>query len=211
MIFKKDFYNQSAVSAARNLLGCYLARRMGDVVVKAMIVETEAYEGFEDRASHASRGMTPRNAVMFGEPGRAYVYFTYGMHYMFNIVTGPAGYPAAVLIRAAELNPPLPLPGGECHPSMPLPGGECDSRRRQQKGELRMDGPARLTKALGIDKSFNGLPVYAKKHGLWVEAGSDDARLEIVEAKRVGVDYADEWKERLWRFYVKGNGCVSKK
>jgi len=152
-------------------------------------VETEAYHGPRDLASHASRGCTPRNAVMFGAPGMIYVYFTYGMHYMLNIVTGEEGYPAAVLIRAVE-------------PYV---------KYQRSNIKCRFDGPARLTKALRIDKSFNGLPVFVKKHGLWIEDREGGIKPLVARAARIGVDYAGEYKEKLWRFYVKGDGFVSKK
>jgi DNA-3-methyladenine glycosylase len=96
------FLGRSTVAVARGLLGKYLVRRIGRRTVAGMIVEVEAYDGPRDRASHASRGVTPRNAVMFGPPGYWYVYFTYGMHWILNVVTGRAGYPAAVLIRGIE-------------------------------------------------------------------------------------------------------------
>lgn len=96
-----DFFDRPALIVARDLIGKFLVRRVGKKTIAAMITETEAYDGWEDRASHASRGQTPRNAPMFGGPGRWYVYFTYGMHWMLNVVTGAKGYPAAVLIRGA--------------------------------------------------------------------------------------------------------------
>lgn len=96
------FLNRPAPIVARDLLGKFLVRRHGGREVAAMITETEAYEGPNDKASHASRGKTARNAVMFGPPGVWYVYFTYGMHWMLNVVTGAEGYPAAVLIRGVE-------------------------------------------------------------------------------------------------------------
>ncbi|MBU4256827.1 DNA-3-methyladenine glycosylase, partial [Patescibacteria group bacterium] len=121
-----------------------------------------------------------------------YVYFTYGMHYMLNIVTEERGYPAAVLIRAAE-------------PSV-------NSKFKIQNSKLFTNGPARLTKALKIDKSFNGLLIYAKKYGLWIESRDEDLKpRQIIKTTRVGVDYAGEYKNKLWRFYIKDNKFVSKK
>ena len=101
-ILREKFFNRSAVVVARELLGKFLVRRRGGRTTAAMITEVEAYEGPRDKASHASRGRTERNAPMFGPPGHWYVYFCYGMHWLANIVTGPREYPAAVLIRAVE-------------------------------------------------------------------------------------------------------------
>lgn len=184
MIIKKEFYNRSSLMVAQELLGSILVRKIGNKIYRTRIVETEAYEGFHDKASHASRGKTARNEVMFGKAGIAYVYFTYGMHFMLNIVTGPEEYPAAVLIRAVE---------------------------PQDINIQNTNGPARLTKALKIDKTFNGFSVYTKKHGLWIEIGENMKNKDIISAKRIGVDYAGEYKDKLWRFYIKDNEFVSKK
>ena len=186
MILKKFFYNRSTLKVAQDLLGCFLIRKIGDNVIKTKIIETEAYNGPKDLASHASRGKTVRNSVMFGESGIIYVYFTYGMHYMLNIVTEKKDYPAVVLIRAVEFV-------------------------NQDKVELNTKGPARLTKTLKIDKSFNELPIYTKKYGLWIEDGDENIKKsQIKKAKRVGIDYAQEWAERPWRFHIKNNKFVSK-
>ncbi len=155
-------------------------------------METEAYNGPKDLASHASIGRTKRNCIMFGEPGTIYVYFTYGMHYMLNIVTGKKGYPAAILIRAVE------------------------PTRRDALQCVSTNGPARLTKTLNIDKSFNNLPIYTKKHGFWIEGPPTlklrrTSRFEIVKTARIGIDYAKAYKDKKWRFYIKGNKFVSKK
>ncbi len=144
----KKFLGRSAVAVARELIGCFLYRSISssktglrgvNKVQKYMIVETEAYEGLKDKASHASRGETERNKVMFGQAGVWYVYFTYGMHYMLNIVCGPQNYPAAVLIRGMV----------------------------SEKGE-KIIGPGRLTKKLNIDKSFNGKKS-SRRTGLWIQ------------------------------------------
>ena len=102
MILKKEFFERPTLVVAKDLLGKYLVRRFNGEINRFIVTEVEAYDGFKDKASHASRGMTKRNAPMFGKAGYWYVYFTYGMHYMLNIVTGPQNYPAAVLIRAIE-------------------------------------------------------------------------------------------------------------
>jgi DNA-3-methyladenine glycosylase len=178
MLLPQSFYNRSTLKVARDLLGCFLVRRLGSKIIKTIITETEAYHGPRDLASHASRGRTSRNEVMFGPPGIIYVYFTYGMHYMLNIVTGPCDYPAAVLIRGLT---PVEV------------GGRF----------LNLAGPARLTKALKIDKSFNKLPVFTKKHGLWLEARKKEVKsTQIKRAKRIGIDYAGPYRDKKWRFIL---------
>ncbi|MBM3281565.1 MAG: DNA-3-methyladenine glycosylase [Candidatus Harrisonbacteria bacterium] len=102
MVLKSSFFNRSSLLVAPDLLGTRLVRKIGDDYISATIIEIEAYEGFDDLASHASRGRTPRNTPMFGAPGIIYVYFVYGMHWMLNLVCGPKDYPAAVLIRGVE-------------------------------------------------------------------------------------------------------------
>lgn len=174
------FFNRPTLMVAEELIGKFLVRKLPRTSassrrtsagheVAMMITETEAYDGFEDRASHASRGQTPRNTPMFGKAGVAYVYFTYGMHWMFNIVCGPQKYPAAVLIRGVE----------------------------------GISGPARLTKALQIDRTLNGKPL-GKASGLWVEdRGVVIPPRQIQRTPRVGVDYAGKWAKKPWRFVLK--------
>ncbi len=192
MILPQSFYNQKTLKVAQNLLGCFLVRRFADDrILKYKIVETEAYNGPKDLASHASRGKTSRNEVMFGSPGLIYVYFTYGMHYMFNVVTEKENYPAAVLIRAVEeIVHPQPL---------------------QRRDFLVTNGPAKLTKTLKIDKCFNRLPIFTKKYGLWVENRTENIKpSQIKKTTRVGVDYAKNYKDKLWRFYLKNSKFVSR-
>lgn len=168
-----SFFDRPTLVVARDLIGCYLVRRIGGRMVRAMITETEAYDGFEDKASHAHRGMTERNEVMFRSAGHIYVYFTYGIHWLINLVTGPAGYPAAVLIRGAE-----------------LPGGE------------RLRGPAVLTKALGIDGALNGKKL-SRSVGLWIETPGERTRARIKTSPRVGVDSSGpRWSRRRFRFFL---------
>src|SRR5262245_57501705 len=101
-VLGSDFFDRPTLTVARDLIGKFLVRRVGGKEIACMIVETEAYDGFKDKASHASRGQTPRNTPMFGPPGMIYVYFTYGIHWMLNLVCGKERYPAAVLIRGVE-------------------------------------------------------------------------------------------------------------
>ncbi|MDD5071397.1 MAG: DNA-3-methyladenine glycosylase [Patescibacteria group bacterium] len=206
-ILPKSFYNKNTLQVAQDLLGCFLVRKnprprplprssrrgRGESTLRCKIVEVEAYNGPRDLASHASRGRTKRNSVMFGGPGKIYVYFTYGMHYMLNIVTEEKDYPAAVLIRAISCNI------------------KHKTHNKAKNKSLLTNGPAKLTKALGVDKSFNSLPIYVKKYGLWIESRIKDEKPKIVKTKRIGVDYAGRYKDEKWRFYIRGNEFISKK
>ncbi|MBC7223240.1 MAG: DNA-3-methyladenine glycosylase, partial [Anaerolineae bacterium] len=167
--------------------------------LSGIIVECEAYIGQDDTACHASRGRTPRNAVMFGPPGHAYVYFTYGMHWMLNVVTEPEGFPAAVLVRALE----------------PQEGLEVMRRLRSARGRPRTDvdltsGPAKLTQALAIDGTFNGADLVAGEV-LWLERGEPVLEEQVARGPRVGISYAAEKdREVPWRFWLRGNPYVSR-
>ena len=142
MKLARDFYEQPTVQAAQRLLGKYLVRVHPDGITTGMILETEAYVGPEDQASHASRGRTPRTTVMFGPAGFAYVYVIYGLHHCLNAVTEPEGYPAAVLIRAVQ-----PCEGLEL----------MRARRRKQEIVSLASGPGRLCQAFGIERGLNGV------------------------------------------------------
>jgi DNA-3-methyladenine glycosylase len=189
-ILSQSFYDRKTLQVAQDLLGCFLIRKIDDKIIKTKIVEVEAYNGPYDLASHASHGLTDRNKIMFGEPGIIYVYFTYGMHYMLNIVTESKNYPAAILIRAVE-----PISAKNFQFSI---------------FNFQTAGPAKLTKVLQVDKFFNGLPIYIKKHGLWIEDRAREDKFKIVKVKRVGVDYAGSYKDKLWRFYIRSNKYISK-
>jgi DNA-3-methyladenine glycosylase len=165
-----NFFERPAADVAAALLGVVMTRRVDAVLRRARIVETEAYLGPKDLASHASKGRTTRTDVMFGPPGHAYVYFVYGLHDMFNIVTGPAGAAQAVLVRAAE----------------PLDGWSAD-----------LSGPARLARGFAITRRDNRLDLTAGDISFFHDPAS---RPRVVRRKRVGVDYAGRWKDRLLRF-----------
>ena len=138
----RSFFDRPTQSVARELLGCRLIRKLAGTLLVGAIVETEAYVGERDLACHAKVGRTPRTRIMYGPPGFAYVYFTYGMHWMLNLVTEPEGFPAAVLIRAIQ----------------PLEGTSCMQDRRGGKPLSQLaNGPAKLTQALGIAREENGL------------------------------------------------------
>lgn len=180
MVLKKSFYNQNTLKVARDLLGCFLVRKFSDgKISKFIIIETEAYCGPNDLASHASRGKTQRSEVMFGEAGMIYIYLVYGMYYMLNIVTEKKDYPAAVLIRAVE----------------------SDSKNSGFEN-AKLNGPGKLCRILKIDKSFNGLSIYNKKNGLWIERGRLKKTSQIKKTPRIGVDYAGEYKDKPWRFVL---------
>jgi len=195
MKLKKKFYNRNTLKVAQDLLGKFLVRKIGKKIIAGKIVETEGYVGPNDLASHASRGKTARTSPMFGPPGHAYVYLVYGLNYCFNIVTEKENYPAAVLIRAIE----------------PVEGINLIKKyRKTQKSIFNLtNGPGKLCQALKIDKSLNNFDLTDR--ALWLEdRGLKIKPSEIVAAKRIGVDYAGKYKNKPWRFYLKGNPFVSK-
>jgi DNA-3-methyladenine glycosylase len=187
-----EFYEQPTVQTAQRLLGKYLVRVHPDGVTTGMILETEAYVGLEDKASHASRGRTPRNGVMFGPAGFAYVYAIYGLHHCLNAVTEPEGYPGAVLIRAVQ-----PCEGLEL----------MQARRRQEDLRLLANGPGKLCQAFGIGRGLTGIDLCGDI--LFVE-DRGVSHTDIVATTRIGVDYAGPWKEMPWRFYLSSHPGVSK-
>jgi DNA-3-methyladenine glycosylase len=185
----RQFYDQPTLKVAKELLGKYLVVRMNGEVLAGKIVETEAYIGYKDPASHAYRGMTPRNRVMFGNPGHAYVYFTYGMHHCLNLVTEKNGYPAAVLIRAIE----------------PTSGIDLMKKRRKRKELTGLaSGPAKLCQALGVDLKFNGMDLCSNV--IFVEDRGEEVK-RIDSSSRIGVM---EEKSKKWRFFIKNSEFVSR-
>jgi DNA-3-methyladenine glycosylase len=187
------FYARPALEVANDLLGKVLVRRLGRRDLSGRIVETEAYVGPHDLACHASKGRTPRTDVMFGPPGQAYVYMIYGFHFCLNVVTEPEGYPAAVLIRAIE-----PLTHIDVMRQL---------RNNPESDTNIASGPGKLCKALSIDKSLNREDLAGKI--LWIEDNSLDSG-PVRTSPRVGVDYAGEYKDKPWRFYIDGNPHVSR-
>jgi len=183
-ILPRSFYDRPTLVVARELLGKRLIRVLEGVQLVGLITEAEAYIGEEDLGCHAKAGRTKRTAVMFGPPGHAYVYFTYGMHWMLNVVTESEGFPAAVLIRAIE----------------PVEGREIIDSRRSGKDTL---GPAKLTQALGIDGKLNGLDLCDPHSGLRIEAGPSIDDKDVITGPRVGLYTVPEpWKSIPWRFRV---------
>lgn len=169
-ILQRGYFVRPTVEVARSLIGKYLMRENGDGLVAGKIIEVEAYVGPEDRACHASKGRTKRTDVLFGPPGTAYVYMIYGMYHCLNVVTERKEFPAAVLIRAIEVN------------------------------GILIDGPGRLCRAMGIDRSLNRYDLTCGKQ-LWLENRGLRVPPEKIGAHpRIGVDYAGSWAKKLWRF-----------
>ncbi len=187
----RPFYRLPTLTVARELLGARLVRRLdnGSQLV-GKIVETEAYIGEEDPACHAARGRTPRTAIMYGPPGYAYIYFTYGMHYCLNAVTEREGFPAAVLIRAVE----------------PLEGLEAMREFYGRPHVSRLtNGPGKLCRAFGLDKSLNGADLCGDI--LFIAAGEPVLEKDLAVTPRIGVRAGREY---LWRFCLKNNPFVSR-
>ncbi|HXT54239.1 MAG TPA: DNA-3-methyladenine glycosylase [Candidatus Eisenbacteria bacterium] len=192
MKLPRAFYQQSTIDVAKQLLGKYLVRQHAEGLTVGRIVETEAYVGPQDLACHASKGRTARTEVMFGPAGHAYVYFIYGFYYMLNLVTERQDHPAAVLIRAAE-----PVTGLDL----------MKARRRLEKLRDLASGPGKLCQAFAIDRSLNGADLcdgilYIEDHG--------EPQPKFQATPRIGVDYAGKWKDKRYRFFVRGSDFVSR-
>lgn len=197
------FYARRAQIVARELLGKRLVRLWEGERIGGMIVETEAYcdddsPVVRDRACHGSANQgrpTARTEIMFGPPGYAYVYFTYGMHWLFNVVTGAAGSPNAVLIRALE----------------PVEGERWMAERRGRPRPEWTNGPAKLTQALGIGKVHNGANLFGPEGVIWIEDGAPVPRAAIASGPRIGLGKTPEpWLSKPWRYWIEGNKFVSR-
>ena len=186
VILPRSFYRRKTIQVARDLLGTLLVH--GET--SARIVETEAYLGGEDLASHSSRGITDRTRVLFGPPGHAYVYLIYGMHECLNLVAEPEGSPGCVLIRALE----------------PLGGTEIMRGRRPTAARIQdlARGPGNLTRAMGITRAHNGADV--TRGALIVRDRQTGDRIEIVTTPRIGITHCADWP---LRFFIAGNPFVS--
>ena len=177
----REFYARRTLVVARELIGMYLVHQDAGIRRVGRIVETEAYLGPHDLAAHSARGRTPRTTVMFGPPGHAYVYLIYGFWNCINLVTREEGVPQAVLLRALE----------------PVEG--IDDKTW---------GPGLLCRAMGIDRTLHGEDLEGDR--LWVERPpATERRLHITRATRIGVDYAGDWSQRMWRFYATRSPFVS--
>ena len=201
MILKKStnklsinyFNNKDVIDIAKSLVGKILCTNIKNNYTSGIIVETEAYKGINDRASHAYGGKkTSRNHVMYKMGGTIYVYICYGIHHLFNIVCNETNIPDAVLIRAIQ----------------PVEGIDIMLRRTNKTSHRGItSGPGKLSQALGIDKKLNGVSIIGDN--LWVETSS--FRGTIVESERIGVEYAEKDSKLLRRFYMKGNEYISVK
>jgi DNA-3-methyladenine glycosylase len=189
------FERKNTLRIARELLGELLVvpSENGERV-SGMIVETEAYLGVEDKAAHSyGRRRTARNEVTYGQGGHAYVFFVYGMYYQLNLVTGPVDHPHVILIRAVE-----PVEGIEI----------MRARRGQMKDKNLTSGPGKLCIAFGIDRTLNGADLTGDP--IWLEGYRSFEAKDISAGKRIGIDYAAEYAEMPWRFWVTGNVYVSR-
>jgi DNA-3-methyladenine glycosylase len=185
-LLPREFYDRPTLTVARELIGARLVRILEGVKLVGLITEAEAYIGETDLACHAKAGRTPRTAVMYGPAGHAYVYFTYGNHWMLNVVTEREGFPAAVLIRAIQ----------------PFEGVEVMSARRSGRDTY---GPGKLTQAMGITKNENAVDLTVANGSLWIEAGFSVPDENVTIGPRVGLNTVPEpWLSKPWRFLVKG-------
>jgi DNA-3-methyladenine glycosylase len=184
----RDFFNRNTLQVARELLGKQLVRIDQGERIAGLITETEAYIGEQDLACHARAGLTPRTRVMYGSPGYAYIYFTYGMHWMLNIVTEEPAFPAAVLLRALQPTEGLDL---------------IALRRAGRPPAWWTDGPAKLCQALGIDGALNGIDLCDTEAALFLEEGIQISDRAVTTGPRVGLNSVPEpWKSVPWRYKI---------
>ncbi|MDU2123505.1 MAG: DNA-3-methyladenine glycosylase [Clostridium celatum] len=203
MIIIKDFYNRSALDVAQDLLGKVLVREVDGKILKGKIVETEAYIGSIDKACHAYNGRrTKRTEILYDDPGVSYIYFIYGLYHCFNVVTNKKDVAEAVLIRAIEPINELDYISNIRY------NKKYDELTKAQSKNLT-NGPSKLCLAYLLNKDLNAIKLYEKGAVYITDDNNED--FEIVESKRIGIDYAEEAKDFLWRFYIKDNIYVSKK
>ena len=191
----QDFFMDDAIEVAKKLLGKILVHETPEGITKCRIVETEAYMGVLDKGSHAYSGkITPRTSTLYEQGGVAYVYLIYGMYHCMNVVVNVKGLAQGVLIRALE-----PLEGIEL----------MKKRRKMDKVKNLCNGPGKLCIAMDITKKENGVNLMSSS--LFLEEDEKEEPFEIVSAKRINIDYAEEAKDFLWRFYIKDTPYVSVK
>ena len=192
-VLPREFYQRPALEVARDLLGSRLVRVQSGHRLAGRIIETEAYQGEADLGCHASAGKTPRTAVMYGPPGHAYIYFTYGMHWLLNAVTDDEGVPAAVLIRAIQ----------------PVEGETLMAHNRPYNANQTgwTDGPAKLTQALALDGVFNQVDLCSQASQLWIEEDHSIPNEYVQQTPRIGLNAVPEpWRSIPWRFLVDQGG-----
>jgi DNA-3-methyladenine glycosylase len=197
MILKRDFYNQNAIIVARQLLGAVVVHVLDGQRVSGTIVETEAYTGLDDEASHAFRGRTPRTRPMWETTGHSYLYLNYGIHWLLNVTCEPDGQPAAVLIRAIE----------------PLEGLDIMANHRQGCPSRQWtNGPGKLTKALGLDGRLNSVDMTTQSSNLWIERGKYILDDDVSSGPRVGLGKRihTKWLEAPRRSWITSNQFVSR-
>jgi len=191
---KRAFFKASALNLAQDLLGKHLVRKMGGKRIIGKIVETEAYIGPEDKASHAYQGkITERNKVEYLRGGYVYIYLCYGLYWQFNVTAAEEGEPECVLIRALE----------------PLEGIKKPPYRDEKKLVNLANGPGKLCRWMKLDGSFKGEDLCLSKR-IWLE-DPGGVKTRIVAETRIGIDYAGSWAKKPWRFYIKENPFVSRK
>ncbi len=194
---ERAFYARDTREVARDLLGAVLLHRVDGQRVSGRIVEVEAYRTTDDQAAHAHAGHTPRNAPMWEAPGHAYVYLTYGIHWLLNVVCEPEGVPAAVLIRALE----------------PMEGQDVIAARRAGRLFLAWtSGPGKLTQALGITGAHNRLDLTAPQSALWIEAGDPVPDAQVCTGPRIGLGkhVCEPWFSMPWRWWIADSPHVSR-
>jgi DNA-3-methyladenine glycosylase len=169
-MLSQSYFNRPTLTVARSLVGKYVVRENGNGIIAGKIIEVEAYVGPKDKACHASKGRTARTEVLFGPPGMSYVYLIYGMYHMLNVVTERMEFPAAVLIRAIQVD-----------------------------GEL-IDGPGKLCRELAIDRSLNRLDLTSGRSLWFEDRGARVPNKQVGTFPRIGVEYAGEWATKPWRF-----------
>lgn len=193
MIVPTSFFLRPTLEVLDHLIGTVLVHRSKEGMTSGLIVEAEAYRGEDDPASFAFKGRTKRSEALYGPPGKAFVYLTYGIHYLLNIITEIEGFPAAVLIRAIE----------------PLEGVSLMKKRRKDENLINLcSGPGKVCQAFGINSALDGVMVTSSRSPLLIkERGEDDkSPIELIRRPRIGVR---EGKDRLWRVYLKGSSFIS--
>lgn len=195
----KQFFYRDTVIVAQELLGKYFVSNLKDGKVVGKIVETEAYKGIDDLACHASKGKTNRTEALFGETGRLYIYLNYGIFWLTNIVAHRDGV-GAVLIRAAEITE-----------GFDLVNNRLSNHRFVKPNDKPASGPGKFSVAFGINKDFHKEDVTESCKIYIEDRGVTISKFDLVESKRIGVDYAGHCKDFLWRYYIKNNTYISKK